>query len=320
MAGPTPPNVSVHGKRLVISPNNLLLDGRPIGSDEVGVTNTWYVSSAIAGLDGRSPATAMATLAAAAAKASAGDKIVVLEGHTETISAATTLTTVAGLKIVGLGNPRSSRRPTITFDTANTAALAITKDDISFTNMIFVANFLSIAAAFTLSTAKNFTLNNCEFRETSSVLNFLNIVKSTGAANTADGLTVAGCMWFGLGTTSVNSFALIADANDRVTMTDNFVLLERTADTSILLTVTTGASTKLNLDRNVVISKQTATTAGSLAALNASSTGVIARNFAGTLTTASDKLFTTTVGVFAFENRVSGVVGATGFVIPAADS
>ena len=39
-----------------------------------------------------------------------------------------------------------------------------------------------------------------------------------------------------------------------------------------------------------------------------------------TLTTTSDQLFTTSVALAAFENRVTGVVGATGFVIPAVDS
>ena len=46
------------------------------------------------------------------------------------------------------------------------------------------ANFLTIAAAFTLSTAKNFALQNCEFRDMGAALNFAQAVKSTGAANT----------------------------------------------------------------------------------------------------------------------------------------
>ena len=126
--------------------------------------------------------------------------------------------------------------------------------------------------------------------------------------------------WLGLGTTSVNSFALVANATDSTTMLRNRVILARTADAAILLTVTTGVSTDLELGDNVVISKQTTTANGSLAKLNASSTGVVYRNYAGTLQTTTDALFTTTVGVYPFENRVSGVVGATGFVIPAADS
>jgi hypothetical protein len=46
----------------------------------------------------------------------------------------------------------------------------------------------------------------------------------------------------------------------------------------------------------------------------------VARNLIQTLTTTTDLLFTTNVGLGAFDNRVSGVVGASGFLIPAADS
>lgn len=261
------------------------------------------------------------TLAGAMAMCTAarGDIIVAKAGHAETISTATAAEmTKSGVSVLGLGT--GTNRPKFTLDTANTATIAVSADNISFTNCQFVGNFLSIAACFTLTTAKWFTLQNCTFTDAGATLNFLNIVKSTGAANTADGLSVQDCAWYGTGTTSVNSFALIADANNAVLMVRNRVVLERVADASILLTVTTGASLNIELGDNVVISKQTATTNGTLAALGASSTGVVYRNFSGTLVTASDKLFTTTVGVFPFENRVSGVVGATGFVIPAVDS
>lgn len=261
------------------------------------------------------------TLAYAATQcvANRGDIIFIKPGHAETVSAAGGITmSIAGVAVVGLGV--GSNRPTFTLDTANTATILVSAANVSFTNCVFTANFLSIATCFAVSTGKNFTVQQCLFQDTSSVLNFLNCIKSTGAANTADGLTVTDSVWNGTGTTSVNSMALIADANINVTMLRNRCTLERTADAPILLTVTTGASKNIELGENVVISKQTASTLGVLAGLNASSTGSVYRNFAGTLVTASDILFTTTVGVFPFENRVSGVVGATGFVIPAVDS
>jgi hypothetical protein len=74
----------------------------------------------------------------------------------------------------------------------------------------------------------------CYFGETSNVLNFLNIVKSTGAANAVDGLTVADCNWNGLGTTSVNSLPVSANDIDTLTVLRNVVKLARTADASIL--------------------------------------------------------------------------------------
>lgn len=251
--------------------------------------------------------------------ANRGDIIFVKAGHTETVSSSTAQAwNIAGVAVVGLGF--GSNRPTFTLDTANTATIAVSAANISVQNCSFVANFLSIAACFTLTTAKWFTVQNCMFSDTSGVLNFLNVVKSTGAANTVDGLTITDSQWYGTGTTSVNSFALVADAIDKVTMLRNRAILERTADASIFLTQTTGACTNAEFGDNVGISKQTATTAGTLVNVGASSTGSVYRNFTGTLVTAGDKLFTTTVGLFPFENRVSGVVGATGFVIPAVDS
>lgn len=319
MAGPISPFISIHGKLFGLGPNGPQYNGRPVYNDEVGVVNTWYVSSAIAGLDGRSPSTAVATLAAATAKASAGDKIVILEGHTESITAATTLSTVAGLRIIGLG--RGARRPTFTFTTANTAALAITVDDISFTNCLFVANFLSIAACFTLSTAKNFGVFSCEFRDTSSVLNFLNIVKTTGAANTTDGLTFNDNIVINLGVTSNNTTILTANTIDRLTMQRNTMNWAVQNNVAIGVIATAGILTNLDCGFNRAYRPNTTTAGGSLINVGGTtSTGWVYNNYVQTLTTTTDLLFTTTVGLAAFENRVTGVVGATGFVIPAADS
>lgn len=259
------------------------------------------------------------TYAVTQCSANRGDIIFIKPGHAETVSSAGAIAmSIAGVAVVGLGS--GSNRPKFTLDTANTATIAVSADNVSFTNCQFFANFLSIATCFNLTTAKNFTVQNCSFYDTSAVLNFLNCITSANGANTADGLTVTDSQWFGLGTTSVNSFALVANATDGATMLRNRVTLARTADAAILLTVTTGVSTDLEIGDNIAISKQATTANGSLAKLNASSTGSVYRNYAGTLTTTADALFTTTVGVYPFENRVSGVVGATGFVIPAADS
>jgi hypothetical protein len=88
-----------------------------------------------------------------------------------------------------------------------------------------------------------------------------------------------------------------------------------------LVTVTAGVLTNLDCGDNKVCERPDRDDRGSLINVGGTtSTGFVYRNFAQTLTTTADKLFTTTVGLSAFENRVTGVVGATGFVIPAADS
>lgn len=309
--------------------NGITIRGIPLMQTHPG--KVWWVSNSTALLDGQVAGSdgnigsfdrPLATIVGAIAKcvANRGDVIFVKPGHAETVSSATAfLANVAGVAIIGLGV--GTNRPTITFDTATTATIAVSADNICFQNFRFVANLLSIAAPFTLSTAKQFTVEKCDFLDTSSILNFLNIVKSTGAANTVDGLTFNDNIWNGLGTTSVNSTILTANDIDSLTVLRNRIKLARTATAAALVTVTAGVLTNLNCGDNATYTKQTATTGGSLISVGGTtSNGFVYRNFVQTLTTTSDLLFTTTVGLAAFENRVTGVVGATGFVIPAVDS
>lgn len=252
--------------------------------------------------------------------ANRGDVIFIKPGHVETVSSATALNlSTAGVAIVGLGY--GSARPKFTLDTANTSTIPVSADNISIQNVQFFANFLSIATCFTLSTAKQFTLQSCMFKDTSGILNFLNIVKSTGVANTVDGLTIQDCGWNGLGTTSVNSFVLTANDIDALTLLRNTVKLARTAVAAILCTVTAGVLTNADIGYNKCYSASTTTTGGSLVNVGGTtSTGFVYDNFVQTLTTTTDLLFTTTVGLAAFDNRVTGVLGASGFLIPTADS
>lgn len=263
-----------------------------------------------------------ATLSYAISQCSAnrGDIIFIKPGHAETISSATALTlSIAGVAIVGLG--MGTARPKFTIDTANTATINVTAANISMMNCQIIGNFLSIAAAFTLTTAKWFTLQDCYIADTSSVLNFLNVIKSTGAANTVDGLAAISNVWAGLGTTSVNSFILSANDIDSAIWRSNIITLQRTATAAILATISAGVVTNLDCGWNNVYSKATATTGGGLISVGGTtSTGCVYNNYQQTLGTGTDILFTTTVGLAAFENRVTGVVGATGFVIPAVDS
>lgn len=309
-------NMRVRVKELSL--DGVVVSGRPVIGKDIFVSST---SGNVAN-NGLTPTAAVLTLEAGInlCTASQGDRVFMLPGHAETISSATALNfDLAGIDIIGLG--AGSARPTITLDTGNTTTIPVTAANITISNVLFVANFLSIAACFTIASAKNFQAYNCDFRETSSTLNFLNIFQTTGGANTADGLTVVGCTWEGIGTTSVNSFILTANTIDSAKIISNRVSTVKTTDTSILLTVTAGILTLFDCGDNCVYSKQTATTAGSLISVGGTtSTGWVYRNFAGTLTTTGDKLFTTTVGLFPFENRVTGVLGATGFVIPAVDS
>lgn len=251
--------------------------------------------------------------------ANRGDVILIKPGHAETISSATAMAlSIAGVAIVGLGV--GSARPKFTLDTANTATIAVSADNISIQNCQFVANFLSIAACFTLTTAKNFTVEACKFSETSNVLNFLNIIKSTGAANTIDGLMANDNNWSGLGTTSVNSFILSANDIDSASWQRNVIRLNRTATAAVFATITAGVLTNLIATDNVAISQQVADTGGGFINVGGTtSTGIVARNYLGDLST-TDLFMTTSVGVTFVDNKKTGVISASGYLLPAADS
>lgn len=252
--------------------------------------------------------------------ANRGDMIMVKAGHTETVSDATTFAAnVAGVAVIGLGS--GSLRPTITFSTANTATIPVSVDNFAFKNIVFKANFLSIAAPITVSTGKWLAVEDCRFEDNSSILNFLNIVKSTGAANTADGLTFSNNVVKNLGVTSNNTTILTANDIDSLTMKGNYLKWAVQNNTAIGIIVTAGVLTNLICTDNMGYRPNTTTAGGSLINVGGTtSTGIVARNYVQTLTTTTDLLFTTTVGLAAFENRVTGVVGAQGFPIPAVDS
>lgn len=302
----------------------LTVGGVPIQSDgTLPLTNGNYVFvSSVTGNSGYagSIGSPLATVSAAITSAGANGIIVCLPGHAETISSATTLAiSTAGIAVIGLG--QGITRPTFTFSTANTATIAISAANVTWSNCIFAANFLSIAAAFTLSTARNFTLVNNLFLDTSSILDFLNIVKSTGAANTIDGIMASGNQWASLGTTSVNSFLLTANTIDRAILMQNAIVQATTVDAAILITATAGILTNLNCAYNKGYRNNTTTANGSLINVGGTtSTGFVNNNYVQTLTTSADALFTTSVGLSAFNNYVTGVKGASGFIIPAVDS
>jgi len=117
-----------------------------------------------------------------------GDIIMVMPGHAESVVSATTIAAdVAGVAIVGLG--AGTARPTLTYTTANTATISISAANIAFKNIRFVANFLGVVSAITVAAAPSFALEDCEFTDTSAILNFKAKVTTTVSVN-ADNLHI----------------------------------------------------------------------------------------------------------------------------------
>lgn len=253
--------------------------------------------------------------------ASRGDVILVAPGHTEAISSATALLLdVAGISIVGLGE--GANRPTLTFDTANTATIPVSAANVSVKNIIFTANFADIVSFFTLTTANNFTLDGCFFKATATNMNCKYVVVTDATTSNADGLTITNCTWIEPDSATESMVKMDGD-NYRVTIKNNFVQLGVKNNTPALMAIITGKSVfNADIGYNKVYRLNTDTATGAILVTTNQSdnSGLIYNNYAQHADTGAELLITATSGFGVFENRASGVAGATGYVLPAVDS
>lgn len=253
--------------------------------------------------------------------ANRGDIIFVKPGHAETISSASAVTAdVAGVAIVGLGS--GTLRPTFTLDTATTTTINVTAANVSFKNMRFLANFADIVSVFTTTTAKEFTLEDCFIGAVATNMNFLNVIDTNATTNDTDGLYVSGCRWTEPDTATLG-FIKMDGTNDRVTFVENDLTLGVKNNTASFMAIATGKIvTGLKCGNNRLYRLNTDTATGALLITTDGSTnsGMIYDNFAQHADTAGELLVTASSGFGFFDNKASGVAGASGYLLPAADS
>lgn len=266
-------------------------------------------------------ATLAGGLANSAVVASRGDVIMVKPGHTETISTATYLNlSKAGVAIVGLGS--GSLRPTFTLDTANTATTTISAASVSIQNCVFVANFLAIAAMFTLTTAKGFVLSNCEIRDTSASLNFINVISTSSTTADNDGLTVVNNKIFGLATSGAVKLIAFLGTQDRVTVDGNYYA-SPTTGTGAVFPITAGKIvTNLLLTNNMFnLVNATGTATAYLITTNGSTnSGMINNNQDWSAPTSPLAVTASSGFVWGGNNLHSNTADLQGYLVPAADS
>ena len=256
--------------------------------------------------------------------ANRGDIIFVKPGHAETISsAAILLLNVAGVAIVGLGS--GSMRPTLTFTTATTANIPVTAANCSIQNFLFKANFADIASVFTATgtnTPTDFAIERCEFRDGSSILNFLTIFTDNATANSCDGLRFERNRISSLGTTAATTAIKLTNAShDRVTILDNYGNWAVLNDTAAMLA--TGANNITNFDfgRNVLNRPNTSSTGGSFISTSGTAwTGHAYDNYMYQLDNSAG-IWIATGTKLGFSNNFSPITGAadkSGLINPAA--
>lgn len=247
--------------------------------------------------------------------ASRGDIIVVKPGHTETIATDGGITAdVADVAIIGLGSGTS--RPTVTLGTLAAAAVVVSAANVTMMNIVFTANVADITNAFDV-TAANLALLNCEWNEGGANLNYLDIIAATGAANTADGLHVEGCVSSSIDA-GINSFISITDDLDRLVCNDNLVVHDHANALAMILCATGKDLTNCQVLRNQYHSLKAT---GDILIDNdtTANSGTVAYNIASHADTAAEVLIDAD-GVGMFENFATGVITASGYILPARDS
>lgn len=303
--------------------NGLMVRGMPILQSQPG--NVYWVDNSstakpgcAAGNDGNRGTfnRPLATIQAAINKctANAGDIVMVKAGHAETIADAVTLIlNKAGIAIVGQGS--GSNRPTLTFSTANTANIPVTAANCSIQNVLFKANFLNIASVFTATstnTPTDLSIERCEFRDGSSVLNFVVIVTGNATANSMDGLRFVGNRVSSLGTTANTTAIILSSNTDRLTIADNFGCSAILNDTAAILAAGTAQLTNFDFARNIWERPNTSSTGGSFVSGSGNAwTGHAYDNYLYQVdNSAGIWIATGHGGAFGYSNNFSPITGA----------
>lgn len=251
-------------------------------------------------------------------KANNGDVIYLLPGHAETVTATNVNLSTAGISVIGLGTGLS--RPTFTFGAA-AATCAVSAANCAWRGCHFVANFADVAAAFTLSTAKDFVLDGNTFLATSSILNFLSLVVTGSTNNAADGLTVTRNWYQGLAATE-NAVVSVLGNLDRLIVNDNYVDKVATNDAGQFITLSSKVITGAQIQRNVlsVLGSTGATVGIFLTGSSTTNTGIVAFNLVGSLDTTTELISTTGTKLRFFENYYTGTADASGKLWPVVDA
>jgi hypothetical protein len=198
----------------------------------------------------------------------------------------------------------------------------VTAANVTFKNMIFSANFADIVSVFTTTTAKYFTVEDCLIQATATNMNFLYVVDTNATSNDTNGLALINNRWIEPDLATV-AMVKMDGTNAGVTIQDNYCVIGVNNNVATLMAqATTKVVTGLRCTGNQVYRLNTDTATGGLLITTdvSTNTGIIANNFAQHADTAAEVLVTASSGYGFFENRASGVAGATGYVLPTADS
>jgi hypothetical protein len=310
---------------LTAYPRGISSMGVPVipGSNTAPIMGSVYFVDSATGSNSNSGADKdhpFATLDYAIGKCTAnkGDVIYVMPNHAETITGAGGITAdIAGVDIIGVG--KYDNRPRFLMDAGTTVTFLVSAADVSISNLVFAGGHSDIAKCFNV-TGVGCTIDRCEFRQNTADENFLTCIEASGAANTADGLTVTNCFAYGVDASTV-AFVSMIDDSIGLTLIGNVAISEGTG-LATLVTVATGKDIRAcRILGNFLSSKATA---GNLFISNdtasPNNSGIVAHNRCRHADVTAGHVLGAVGGCGFFDNLSASTDAVSGFVLPAIDA
>lgn len=257
--------------------------------------------------DGSQLDKALLTLAGALSlcRANKGDVIVVMPGHTETLTASPTF--VAGVRVVGLG--WGNQRPQFTINGA-VDGFNLSVANVWIENLIFPAPETDDQTAAINIDASGCAVIGCRFVGSQTSKNIVDVITVTANGHYAKILNNE----FENATVDVASFIEIEGAANRVHIEGNIAI----GNCSSACLLVSAVATLMGVENNRFINTKSATAA---VTFSSNATGYASDNRAGGLNTTLATNFALGTAMRAFQNYVTEEAGAaSGILIPAADT
>lgn len=170
----------------------------------------------------------------------------------------------------------------------------------------------TVASTTITGITPDFAIDSCEFKDTSSVLNFLALVTGTTTVNQLDGFSLTGSRISSLGTTAATTAVKVLSATKRANISGNFGCWAVLNDTACVLATGANNMTDFLFSNNIFEKPNTSSTGGSFISTSATAwTGHAFNNVMYQLdNSAGIWIATGTGGAFGFSNNYSPITGA----------
>lgn len=230
--------------------------------------------------------------------------------------AGTTMTVSA----VGSGTLYPGATLAATTVTAGTTIVSQLTGTTGSTGTYLVSTSQTVASTTITTSPTDFAMDNCEVRDTSSILNFVNTFTAPTVDNSADGLSITNSRILNLGTTANTAPMALPSSLDRLTFQNNFTANPVAANGTLAYQVTTTkVLTRVLIDGNRMrLVGANAATGLLLLTTATTNTGIISNNFVnGARAIASALLVTATSGFNFYQNFYQTSADVSGVILPA---